>query len=42
MVLAIQRDMNNRTNKKLHILKDKKLGKERGREISGRNIKTIT
>jgi len=41
-VLALLRNMNNRTNKKLHILKDNKLGKERGREIAGRNIKTIT
>jgi len=29
-VLAILGNMNDRTNKKLHILKDKKLRKERG------------
>ncbi len=42
MALAILKDMNNRTNKKHHILKDNKLGKERGRAIAGSNIKTIT
>jgi len=30
MVLAKLRNMNDRTNKELHILKDKKIRKERG------------
>ena len=42
MVLAKLGNMIDRTNKELHILKNKKLRKERGRETAGSNIKTKT
>ena len=41
MVLAKLGDMIDRTNKKLHILKNKKLRKERGREAADSSIKKL-